>query len=144
MKTKPTTIPRKLRAELALDPEYRICSLDGYPGHVCAGRITWEHAIIYGGKKVQERWAIIPLCARAHDVDFYQDGHNMVKELNVWVALNRATPQELRLHSKVVPYTDMLARLNAKYGVWQIPVESLERTINNFLDSGRERDLEFA
>ncbi len=131
MKTKPTTIPRKLRAELALDPEYRICSLDGYPGHVCAGRITWEHAII-------------PLCARAHDVDFYQDGHNMVKELNVWVALNRATPQELRLHSKVVPYTDMLARLNAKYGVWQIPVESLERTINNFLDSGRERDLEFA
>lgn len=96
MKHTPTVIPPTLRKEMDADPFYKVCALAIIPGHTCEGRITREHAIIYGGEKVQKRWAIIPLCARAHEVDQFQDAHTMKKELHVWVALNRASIHDLK------------------------------------------------
>jgi hypothetical protein len=55
--------------------------------HICKGRITWEHAIVYAGRQVDESWAIIKICAWAHDVDQFQDGHNLNKEKNEYIAL---------------------------------------------------------
>lgn len=90
-----TIIPDPLREDLAADPFYQTCSLFGQHGHRCEGRITWEHAIISKGRKVQLKWAIIPLCAAGHSVDEFQDNHEMVKELNEWVALSRATDADI-------------------------------------------------
>lgn len=83
----------------------------------CDGRITKEHAIIWQGKQLQEEWAILDICAFHHGVDFHQDGGGMNKEKHVWIALNRATDDELRAISKSVDYIALRTRLNAKYGI---------------------------
>lgn len=119
MKRGGSFMSKELREELAQDPEYSRCSLQGHGE--CGGRITREHALIHAGKKIQERWAIIPLCAKHHNVDEYQDDKTMVKEMNVWVALNRATDEELFRYSKAVNYIFVRERLNKKYGVYNPP-----------------------
>lgn len=111
-------IPVKLKKQLLADPEYKHCALKGL--HECGGRITLEHAIIYAGKQVQARWAIIPVCAAGQDVDQYQDSHRMNKEMNRWVALNRATDDELRAISKATDYLRERARLNTIYGPYRL------------------------
>lgn len=128
MKTARTTIPPKLLDELNNDPEYKICSLYGYAGNDCEGRVTKEHAIIVAGSSYQARWAIIPLCAKHHDVDKYQDSHSMNKEMNQWVALCRATDKDILdvFHegqiSPLGKSKDLFQKkkyLIAKYGVWE-------------------------
>lgn len=115
-----TPIPKKLRDALKEDPEYKICSLHGHGE--CAGRITWEHAILYAGKRINERWAIIPLCELHHAVGRFQDAGTCRKDLNVWVALNRASDDDLARYSKVVDYKREKERLNGIYGVFYPPV----------------------
>lgn len=95
MKKTRSVIPMKLREEINLDPFYSTCALYGQYGHECEGRITLEHAIIIAGNSYQSKWSIVPLCAKAHDVDQFQDSHNMIKELNEWVALSRASDQDI-------------------------------------------------
>lgn len=107
-------IPAKLLKEILADPYYKVCARK--PDGGCAGRITFEHAIIYAGRQLQEKWAIIPLCTFHHAVNEHQDGGNLVKDKNVWIALNRATDSELEAISKVVPYKFMRQRLNKEYG----------------------------
>lgn len=55
----------------------------------CKGRLTKEHAWIYGGKQIQEIWACLDLCWEHHL------GEGLNKKLNQLIALNRATPQDL-------------------------------------------------
>lgn len=132
-----TPIPPKLRAALALDPEYLVCCRHGYQKHVCDGPITWEHAVIYAGKQLQERWAIIPLCSKAHSVNFFQDGGDLNKEINLWIALNRATPAELQAISKAKNYEHERDRLNVIYGgIWRIPAEPLEKIMTQLIAKG--------
>ncbi len=75
-----------------------------------------EHAIIHAGRQVDAMWAIISVCARGQEVDFFQDAHTMDKRLNKWVALNRATDDELRAFSKAIDYLRERERLNTIYG----------------------------
>lgn len=123
MKQTHTVMRPKLRKELGTDPEYSRCAFGGYESLVgeCGGRITREHAVIYAGKKVQERWAIIPCCARHHGVDHYQDAHTEApKELRLWVALNRATEDELAGYARA----DLLRKrelMNARIGKYVPP-----------------------
>lgn len=111
-------IPPKLREDLANRPEYKTCMRrHALKDHVCeadplTGKlIDWEHAIIFGGKQLNEAWAIVPICYLVHR------GGKLNKEINVWLALNRATDDELRAISKAVDYIRERARLNAIYGV---------------------------
>lgn len=113
-----TPIPPKLRKEIDNDPFYKTCCLYGHKEHICEGRVTMEHSLIYAGKQVQEKYAIIPVCARGQEVDQFQDAHTMNKELNVWVALNRATDEELKKISKAVDYIRERDRLNAIHGLY--------------------------
>lgn len=121
---KKSIIKQKDRKIMEEDPFYTVCSLNGWFGHECGGRITREHALIYKGRKIQELWAIIPLCAKYHSVDQYQDNGLLNKELNVWVALNRATDEELQRHSKLEDYIYMRDYLNDKYGQWYLKANS--------------------
>lgn len=57
--------------------------------HECQGRITTEHAITHAGKRVNELWALVRICAWAHEVDQFQDGGGMNKNINRWIALSR-------------------------------------------------------
>lgn len=120
-----TPIPIKLRSELNTDPYYKICARYKQHGHECGGKITFEHTVIFAGKQVQEKWAIIPLCEKAHAVNGYQDGGDLDKEINVWIALNRASHEDLMKVSKAINYTREKARLNEIYGTY-IPVALVE------------------
>lgn len=118
-------IPPKLRENMQNDPFYKVCSLRGSEAHfgACGGCVTWEHAIIYAGRQLNEKWAIIPLCEKHHGVNNYQDVTAVNKEASLWVALNRASDLELRMVSKAINYQKEKERLNKKYGKYQIPVQ---------------------
>ncbi len=97
------------------DEFYGRCALES---DGCMGRITLEHAIIHAGRQLNEKWAIIPLCAYHHSVDEFQDGDGLDKELNEWVALSRATAEDLVTYSKAVDYLQRVVYLTGKYGVY--------------------------
>ena len=100
-------IPQKLRKEMSADPYYDICVRrnDGW----CDGRITWEHAIIFRGWQLNEKWAIIPLC------EYHHLGDGLDKNKNRMIALNRATNEELKSISQAVDYLQLKIFLNKKY-----------------------------
>lgn len=118
-------IPAQLRRELSQDSFYRTCARKDLFGHICAGRITWEHALVHAGRQIQARWAILPVCAKGHAVDGFQDAGDMQKDLHVWIALNRASNEELQSISAATDYRALRDRLNAKYGTYQEPLAFL-------------------
>lgn len=109
-------IPKKLLAELLADPFYKICARKGKD---CQGKITFEHALIFAGKQIQEKFAIVPLCTWHHAVNEHQDGGDLNKKMNVWIALSRATPEELTRYSKARNLHRELAALNSIFGIYQ-------------------------
>lgn len=108
-------IPSSLREELAEDPFYTKCSRKVLLNdHICrpdplTGKlIEWEHAFIYAGNQIQEKWAIIPICYLVHR------GGKLNKEVNEWIALNRASEEDLTKYPKR-DWKQRKAYLNAKY-----------------------------
>lgn len=116
---------KKLRKDVGEDPEYLRCALQKiHPSLIggCGGRVTREHALIFAGKKIQEKWAIIPCCAKHHGVDQYLDQPGQApKAMRVWVALNRGTDSDLRRFSKAINYLRERDRLNGIYGMYVPP-----------------------
>lgn len=122
-------IPKKLAASLEADPFYHRCARrDALLDHECQGDpvrgaygrvVEWEHALIYANRQVQKRYAIVPLCWWAHR------GPGQDKELAVWIAVNRATDEELlELSAKGGrDYFRYRGYLNARFGVYN-PVEN--------------------
>lgn len=93
---------------MAADPYYKKCCLAHYG--TCLGRIEWHHSLIYGGRQVQQKFAILPACHFHHaSVAYFNDEF-------VRVALNRATDEELRGISKAIDYLKERERLNTIYG----------------------------
>lgn len=83
-------IPPSVKEQIAAHPLSGLCLRRlALKDHNCQGRITWEHAVYYAGKRVNETWAIVQLCAWAHSVDQFQDGGGMNKRINEWLALSR-------------------------------------------------------
>lgn len=102
-------IPNKLRQEMAKDPYYKKCAVRGFS--TCDGRIEWHHGIIYAGRQLNEKWAILPLCHLHHDrvcVEPY-------KSYILWTILERATEQELIAVSKAINYIDLREKLRKEY-----------------------------
>lgn len=114
-------ISRRVRKLIDADPEYNVCMLKAYPAHICGGRLTREHALIHAGRQMDEKFAIISCCAKGQEVDQYQDAHTMDKKLNMWVAINRASDEELREISKVINYFHLRDSLNKIYGKYVAP-----------------------
>jgi len=106
-------IPKSLLKEILADPYYKKC-IRKKEGK-CKGRTTLEHTTIYEGNQIQEKWAIVPLCAFHHGVDVYQDKGDLKKELGQWIALTRATDEELERISKAIDYKARRNYLNDKY-----------------------------
>lgn len=112
-------IPLKMRAEMDQDPTMHICMRNALlDDHTCERdplkpwqEVEWEHVFTFGGSKVNQKWAIISICYLVHR------GGKLNKEINRWIALNRATSEELKAVSKAVPYLNMREHLNKIYGV---------------------------
>lgn len=92
-------IPPKLRAQLSADPGMHRClrrdEKDENGQRTCMGRVTWEHAWDYGGRQIQEAWAIIPLCIHHHL------GSGLNKKKNKWFSINKMTPEDEKKYPKV-------------------------------------------
>jgi len=106
-------IPPKHREIINSDLYYKTCVRQNEGN--CAGNITIEHALIFGGRQIAELWNYIPLCEYHHSVNNYQDGGDLDKEKNTYFALNRATDEELLKYSKALDYLLLRKRLNKKY-----------------------------
>lgn len=111
-------IPPKLRAEMSEDPFYQRCArkvlLDD---HECERDplkpwqvVEWEHVETFGGSQIQSKAFIIPICWLTHR------GGLLDKEINLWIALNRASDEELKSLSKSTDYLFERERLNGIYG----------------------------
>ena len=83
-------IPLEIKKQLLEEPQ--VCARRNKD---CGGRITWEHALLYANKKIQERWAIVFLCARHHGLFQYSNCHFLSKAENQKIALRRATREEI-------------------------------------------------
>lgn len=124
------SIPKALREEMATDPFYHRCARkDALGDHDCVGDpirqrvVEWEHALTAKGKQLQKRYAIVPICWWAHR------GPGMNKEINIWIALNRASDTELAELSSLGgrDYFRYRAYLNAIYGVYK----SVDKPVHN-------------
>lgn len=104
-------ISPKVKAKLEQEPDICLRRDEGD----CKGRITWEHALTYGSRQIDEAWAILKICEFHHAVNTYQDCGKMNKEKHIWLALNRATDDELDKYYKA-DFKSKRERLNKIYG----------------------------
>jgi len=77
--------------------------------HICRGRSTMEHALLFKGSQLTEKWAIIRLCYWSHL------GPGLNKRINEWIALNHAEPADLEKY-KNAGWDKKLKYLNRIYG----------------------------
>ena len=91
--------PKKIFQEIAAErpPCERAAMLRD---HECGGRSTMEHAWIYAGKQINEKWAIVRLCERAHSVGPYAMNGILNKNINQWISLRHATDADLAKYPK--------------------------------------------
>lgn len=55
-------IPKEMRDQLAEDKYMSRCLIGGQ----CEGRIQWHHSLTYAGRRVNELYAIHPMCEKHH------------------------------------------------------------------------------
>lgn len=89
-------IPLPVRRELSKDNFMETCVHQAFfkKPTPCAGRIEFEHAMSGMGRNIQKKWSILPVCT------FHHRGAGLIKGFNVYIALSRASDEELKLHSK--------------------------------------------
>lgn len=59
------TLPYEVRLMLSKEPFMQKCIIGS---DECTSKIDWHHGLIYGGKRVHQWWAIVPLCSFHHDI----------------------------------------------------------------------------
>ncbi len=62
--------------------------------HICDGRLTMEHALIYRGKQIPDKWAVVVLCEWSHL------GPGLNKRINEWLALRHSVTEDLEKYPK--------------------------------------------
>lgn len=96
------------------DPYYKTCCRRDEGN--CSGRITIEHVLIFAGRQIDEIWNLLPVCEYHHSIGKHMEDGDLNKEKHTWIALNRATDEELLKYSKAINYIEKRTNLNNKYG----------------------------
>lgn len=113
-------ISQRVKKQISADPLSDRCFRKmALRDHTCGGRITLEHAFIYRGRQIDEVWAIVPICARAHGVDQYQGSDIFNKEINQWIAINRMTEEDEQKYPRT-DWKQLRKYLNGKYGEFKL------------------------
>ena len=74
-----------------------------------------EHAFIFRNRQVDEKWAIIRLCQRAHSVGPYATCGILNKEINQWIGLRHASEADLKKYPRA-GWEQKKKYLSLKYG----------------------------
>lgn len=109
-------IPLGLRMSLQDDPFMSACIQDnmdcrGMHGEY-PGRVEWDHPFIYGGKQINEWWAIVPACY------YHHRGGGLDRGYSQFVALSRLNDKQLKEVQKKYPKVNWIGlkkRLDKKY-----------------------------
>lgn len=105
-----TAIPLKMRKVIALDQEMTHCFYTKLGrGGECQGKVEWEHAFTYSGKRLNEPWAIIGVCT------YHHRGPGLNKALNRFMALRRADLAEVELHYPKVDWKQLYSHLSHQF-----------------------------
>lgn len=101
-------LPKNLKDDFKTDPFYKSCCLENANCAYETGhrRIEWHHSVIFAGKQLQEKWAILPACSGFHHK--FADRHD-IKDAFLRIAVRRATEVELARVSKVIDYRKWLS-----------------------------------
>lgn len=103
-------IAKKLRDEMEADPFYHYCCLL----HIKRSsytKIEWHHNFTWAGKRLNEKWCILPLEKSMHA----RAGERWIKEKLDRIMLNRADEATLRKYSKAVDLVALRDRLNVRH-----------------------------
>ena len=99
-------------------PYYHKCArFDALQDHQCEADpvrgklIEWEHAMTIGGARINEIWAIVPICWYSHR------GPGLNKEINQWLALNRISDSDIKNRYSKTDWLQKKKYLNGKYGI---------------------------
>lgn len=92
-------IPIKVKEELKNDPLFRDgnCCLLGKDLYLCVGVIQWHHAVMYGRKRLQESFAIVPLCEAHHQ----RANVPITKDRIDWIVLNRVSLADMEKYPNI-------------------------------------------
>lgn len=94
---------------MSKDIFYKTCCIKN---HECSGRIEWHHNLIYAGQRVNEIFAILPVCQYHH---FLEKRKDIAEHLD-YIMLCKATDEQLIAISKAINYLELKKRLSLKYG----------------------------
>ena len=103
-------IPENLKEKISSDPSMKLCihfnkdCRDEFGNR--PGRAEWEHAFIYAGKQINERWAIIGVCW------YHHRGPGLNKAYNQYRCLIRMTDEEMSEAIKKYPNVDWISLRN--------------------------------
>lgn len=103
-------IPKALRDEMDADPFYHRCCLTG-EREGPYNKIDWHHNFMWAGKRVNEKWCILPVSKDMHDM-VHRPG---IRDSLNRIMLNRADDATLRKYSKVVDLIKRRDQLNKIY-----------------------------
>lgn len=106
-------IPLKMREQMNDNPFYKNCCYAYFTGDCnCSGKIEFHHNLKWAGTRVNEIFAILPVCQYHHRLADTTE----VRMVLDWIMLNRATDNELQVYSKAENYFEKKQRLNKLYG----------------------------
>lgn len=90
-------IPEKLKQEILADDFYKKCCI---ADETCKGRIEFHHNLIFAGKQVNEKWAILPVCHSHHEIEKHKEiGHRLDK-----IMFKMVSDEELKPYCKAIDY----------------------------------------
>lgn len=106
-------MPLGLLAEILKDPFYKKCCITGETP------VEFHHNFIYANNQVQEKWCILPLVKRIHDIEKRQD---ISEKLN-WIMLNRADEITLNKYGRTRNLIKRRDELNKIYGEYKEKID---------------------
>lgn len=92
--------PLSPRVRKVLEDEIRMlyCAIRHYPrAGTCEGRVQWHHVWIYGGRQIDEPWAIVGSCERHHKL---VDSDEYVRGMFQFESLKLTKPGELEKYPR--------------------------------------------
>lgn len=104
-------IPKDILDAILADPFYKSCCIPNFE-FSCSGRIEFHHNLIYGGKQVNEKDFILPLCHAHHALE----KNKSIKDRLNWVMLKRGSTRLIEAYSKSTNWAFEQERLNKLYG----------------------------
>lgn len=103
-------IPKIILDAILSDPFYKSCCIP-YFQIPCNGRVEFHHNLIYGGRQVQEKDFILPLCHAHHA----QEKNKNIKDRLNWVMLKRGSARLIEAYSKSTNWAFEQERLKNLY-----------------------------